>query len=139
MRYFITKNMLVGLIAVLTAALVLALLSGCATTNETRSGQSQTIVEHHPLADGGFVEKRTTVDSSDSTSTTKADVDWGGLVSRGVGAAAGGDWAALGGVAATAIAAGGAALMKHREAQANKRDADEAWDRLMAEKDKRDA
>ncbi len=108
------------------------LLNGCVSTTDTRQGQSQTIIEHHPLPDGGFAEKRTTYDSSESVSKTQSDIDWGGVVTKSIGAAATGDWAALGGVAATALAAGGAALMQRSRAKEHKADADEGWSKYEA-------
>lgn len=119
---------------------LLLLLTGCVSTTDTRQGQSQTIIEHHPLADGGFVEKRSTYDSSEAVSKTQSDIDWGGVVSKGIGAAATGDWAALGGIAATAVAAGGAALMQRSRANEHKADAQEGWAKYEAAmKDKSDA
>jgi hypothetical protein len=131
-RWYITKKHLVALIGLLTLALIAIELNGCTSTVTARQGQSRTIIEHRPLADGGFVEKRTTVDSSDETAKTKADIDWGAAVVNGVGAAATGDWAALGGIAATALAAGGAALMQRNRANEHKADADEGWSKYEA-------
>jgi hypothetical protein len=116
------------------------LLAGCVSTTDTRQGQSRTVIEHHPLTDGGFVEKRSTYDSSEAISKTQSDIDWGGAISRGIGAAATGDWAALGGIAATAVAAGGAALMQRSRAQEHKADAEEGWSKYEAAmKDKSNA
>lgn len=130
---------------VFTLAIILALvalafaMTGCATTNEARTGQSHTVTEHHLLADGGFVEKKTTYDSSDTTISTKADVDWQGAVSTGIGQAASGNWLGLAITAGSALAAGGAAVVKHREAMNSRKSEDEAWEKLLAEKDKANA
>lgn len=128
----------IGLIFALAA--IACFLSGCVSTTDSRQGQSQTIIEHHPLTDGGFVEKRTTKDSSEAISKTKADIDLGGAIINGIGAAATGDWAALGGIAATALAAGGAALAQRSRANAeraradeHKADASEGWSKYEAE------
>ncbi len=120
------------IIGLMLAAFFLMLFCGCAKTTDTREGQSQTVIEHHPLKDGGFVEKRTTYDSSQSVSKTESDVNWGGLVANGIGAAATGDWAALGGIAATAVAAGGAALIQRQRANEHKADASEGWAKYEA-------
>ena len=127
-------------IVVLMLIWLVVVLSGCVSTTDTRQGESKTVIEHHPLSDGGFVEKRSTYDTSENVSRTESDLDWGGLVSKGVGAAATGDWAALGGVAATALAAGGAALMQRNRANEHKADAQEGWDKYEAAmKDKANA
>ncbi len=120
----------IGLIFALAA--IACFLSGCVSTTDSRQGQSQTIIEHHPLTDGGFVEKRTTKDSSEAISKTKADIDFGGAIINGIGAAATGDWAALGGIAATALAAGGAAIIQGRRAKEHKDDAAEGWAKYEA-------
>ncbi len=127
-----TVNTSGGFIWVIRCLAACLLLTGCVSTTDTRQGQSQTIIEHHPLTDGGFVEKRSTYDSSEAVSKTQSDIDWGGVVTKGIGAAATGDWAALGGIAATAVAAGGAALMQRQRAQEHKADADEGWSKYEA-------
>lgn len=126
--------------AALIALWAVCTLCGCVSTTDTRQGQSQTIVEHHPMQDGGFVEKRTTYESSEAVSKTQSDIDWGGVVTKGIGAAATGDWAALGGVAVTAIGAGAAALAQRSRANAqsaradeHKADAEEGWAKYEAE------
>ena len=119
-------------LSVFLALWVVYLLTGCVSTTDTRQGQSQTIVEHHPLTDGGFVEKRTTYDSSESVSKTESDINWGGAIAKAGVAAATGDWAALGGIAATALAAGGAALIQRTRANEHKADADAGWAKYEA-------
>ena len=117
-------------------------LSGCATTNERSLslGKRTQITERHPTPDGGYVEKVTehTEGEKSKETTTKADIDWGGAVLKAGAAVATGDWAALGGVAATAIAAGGAALMQSRRAKEHKDDAAEGWAKYEAAMKARD-
>ena len=111
--------------------LVILLLSGCATTNETRRSQSRTITERHPTPDGGFIEKQTRYDEGETETSTKSDVEWAGAVSKGIGQAATGDWIGLAATGVTALLAGGAAVVKHREAIHARKGEDEAWDRLL--------
>lgn len=139
-RWFITKKMLVGLIGLLVAAILLILLNGCSSTSERSLSSSQRtrITERHPTPDGGYAEKTTeyTTSEQDKLIRTEADANWAGALSKGIGQAATGDWLGLAITGVTTMAAGGAAVMKHREATAHKKDADEAWDKLIAEKDK---
>ncbi len=112
------------------------MLAGCTTTNERSSsvGKRTQITERHPTPDGGYVEKVTeyTEGEKSKETTTKADVDWGGAIIKAGAAAATGDWAALGGVAATALAAGGAAFVQSRRAKEHKDDAAEGWAKYEA-------
>lgn len=143
MRWFIAKRHLVALIGVLIATILIMLMSGCTTTNErSQSSSKRTQVEEmHQTPDGGFLKKTTEYIDGEKASevTTKADVEWAGAISKGVGQAASGDWAGLAVTGVTALMAGGAAVIKHRESAANKRDADEAWDKLLAKHEKADA
>lgn len=144
MRWFITKKHLVALIGLLVATILVLLLSGCTSTSErsqTSSKRTQ-IEEQHPTPDGGFVKKTTEYIDGEraAETTTKADVDWGGALMKAGAAAATGDWAALGGVAATAIAAGSAAFIQSRRAKEHKDDANEGWAKYEAAmKDKANA
>lgn len=135
-----TKRRWVALLGLLALALAALWLNGCTETN-TRSesaSESTKIEEMHPTPDGGFVKKTTeyTNGQKSSQTTTKSDMDWAGAVSKGIGQAASGDWVGLAATGVSALLAGGVAVVKHREAAANRKDSDEAWDRLMAEKDK---
>ena len=132
MKWFIAKKHLVCLIGLLAAAILLLLLNGCATTKEATKQQEETVIEHKPTPDGGYIERRRTYGTTDKTTTTQADVDWSGAILKGVGAAASGDWAALGGVAGTIVMAGGAAYLQHRRVQDNKSDANEGWAKYEA-------
>ncbi len=128
---------IVSVVAFLLGAAVLAIcLFGCTTTSErSQSNSSRTqITERHPTPDGGYVEKVTEYTEGERAkeTTTKADVDWGGAVLKAGAAAATGDWAALGGVAATALAAGGAAFIQSRRAKEHKDDAAEGWAKYEA-------
>ncbi len=134
-------------LTVFLALWVAFLICGCMETSERSQSNSERVqvTERHPLPDGGYAEKITeSIDGTkDKTITTKADQSWQGAISKGIGQAATGDWVGLAITGATALAAGGAAVVKHREAAANKREAaankreaDDTWDKLMAEKDK---
>ena len=118
MRWFITKKHLVGLIGLLTAALVYLALTGCTSTSERSLSSSNRVqvTERHPTPDGGYVEKITESVEGEKTkeTTTKSDVAWAGAISKGVGQAATGDWLGLAITAATTLAAGGAAVVSER-------------------------
>lgn len=99
---------------------VLALsATGCSTTNErSLSSTARTqITERHPTPDGGYVEKVTEYieGEKDKTVTTKADVDWAGAVSKGVGQAVTGDWVGLAVTAGSMLVAGGGAALTAAE------------------------
>lgn len=140
-RWFITKKHLVGLIGLLTAALVYLAISGCTSTSERSLSSSNRVqvTERHPTPDGGYIEKITeSIEGEKSKeTTTKSDVAWAGAISKGVGQAATGDWLGLAITAATTLAAGGAAVVSERRrrlrAEANE---DEVYNDLKALKDK---
>lgn len=137
------RNTPLGWLFVLLLLWAVMCLFGCMETNErsqTTSERTQ-VTERHPLPDGGYVERVTeSIDGTkDKTITTKADQSWQGAISKGIGQAATGDWVGLAITGATALAAGGAAVVKHQQASASKKSEDEAWDKLLAEKDKANA
>lgn len=104
----------------MVVASVLALgLSGCTSTSERSLsiGKRTQITERHPTPDGGYIEKVTeyTEGEKSTETTTKADVDWAGAVSKGVGQAVTGDWLGLGITAGTMLAADGAAVVSERK------------------------
>jgi hypothetical protein len=129
----------------LVVALLLAvMLAGCTSTSERSLsfGKRTQITERHPTPDGGYVEKVTeyTEGEKSTETTTKADVDWAGAVSKGVGQAVTSDWLGLGITAGTMLAAGGAAVVSERKrrlrAEANE---DEVYNDLKSMKEMRDA
>lgn len=132
MRWFITKKHLVALIGILVATILILLMSGCTSTSERSQTSSKRvqIEESHPTPDGGLIKKTTEYIDGEKTaeSTTKADIDWAGAVSKGVGQAATGDWVGLGVTAATMLGAGGAAVMTERRRRMRaEADADEHY------------
>lgn len=138
--FFITKRKLVVLLGVFVAIVFLLLLTGCTSTSErSQSNSSRTqITERHPTPDGGYVEKVTEYTEGEKTkeTTTKADVDWAGAVSKGVGQAATGDWLGLAITAGTALAAGGAAVVSERKRRMRaESDADEHYNDYKALKE----
>ena len=134
----VKKRRRIAVLALLLAALAALSLSGCATTSErSLSNSSRTqITERHPTPDGGYVEKVTeyTEGERSKETTTKADVDWGGAVLKAGAAAATGDWGALGGIAATIVAAGGAAYVQQRRIRRAEQNEDETYQDLKAMK-----
>lgn len=114
---------------------VLALSLGACTSTSERSLSSTArtqIVERHPTTDGGFIEKTTEYIDGEKTRdiTTKADVDWAGAVSKGVGQAATGDWLGLAVTAGSMLVAGGGAALTAAERKRRMRaesDADEHY------------
>ena len=135
----VNKRRWLALAALLTLALIALALNGCTSTNERSQSATQRtqITERHPTPDGGYVEKVTeyTEGEKSKETTTKADVDWAGAVSKGVGQAVTGDWLGLGITAGTMLAAGGAAVVSERKrrlrAEANE---DEVYKDLKAMK-----
>ncbi len=104
----------------MVVASVLALgLSGCTSTSERSLsiGKRTQITERHPTPDGGYIEKVTeyTEGEKSTETTTKADVDWAGAVSKGVGQAVTGDWLGLGITAGSMLVAGGGAALTAAE------------------------
>ena len=134
MRFFITKNHLVILIGILVACIILLALNGCTSSSERSQTSSKRVMieESHPTPDGGSLKKTTEyIDGEKATeATTKADVDWAGAVTKGVGQAATGDWLGLAVTAGSMLVAGGGAAMTAAERKRRMRaesDADEHY------------
>ncbi len=112
-------RIITAIIALLIAALVAVAISSCTSTSERSASSSNRVqvTERHPTSDGGYVEKVTESIDGEKTkdTTTKADVNWAGAISKGVGQAATGDWLGLAITAGTALAAGGAAVVSERK------------------------